>query len=212
MSSCLSSVCVPDMVYGSSDVERLWNLVQTCDQAIFLETWSCHGRCGQQSKFQGKDFNWDSHKRGWDVFTVHGSIAKFYKAKTNIRLGTAHSLNLEEQWSGIIFWWLTLNIWWSQIIKKMTVELTTMFKNESLKNPIVTKLALKTGTLRKPHTSEANRESGFGLPGSINFRFWGSESCGLMSQDLSYVRVFLMTHEYSKISGFIRLILWIINS
>lgn len=55
MASAVSSVFVPDLVYGSSVMERLRNVVQACDPAIFLETPSNHGHCGQRSDFQGKE-------------------------------------------------------------------------------------------------------------------------------------------------------------
>lgn len=69
--SSLSSVSFPHLVYGSSVMERLQNPVHACDSSIFLEARSRNGRRGQQSEFQGKDANWDSDKRGWDVLYIH---------------------------------------------------------------------------------------------------------------------------------------------
>lgn len=67
----LSSVSFPHLVYGSSVMEWLQNPVHACDSSIFLEARSRNGRHGQQSEFQGKDTNWDSNKRGWDVLYIH---------------------------------------------------------------------------------------------------------------------------------------------
>lgn len=70
MNSALSSVCVPDLVYGSSVVERLQSLVYVCDSSIFFEAWSHHGQRSQQPEFYSKDLKWDSNKRGWDAFSM----------------------------------------------------------------------------------------------------------------------------------------------
>lgn len=47
----LSPVCLPDMVYGTRVVQRLYSNLPASDPAVFLEAPGCHGQRRQRSEF-----------------------------------------------------------------------------------------------------------------------------------------------------------------